>query len=62
MLKFTHSWEQRKIGSFLKESSIVGHKGSIAKKLTVKLHVGGVQKAVEVQKGSDNTQDRKSVV
>ena len=53
---FTEAWEQRKIGSFLKESSIVGHKGSIAKKLTVKLHVGGVQKAVEVQKGSDNTQ------
>lgn len=49
------SWEQRKIGDFAKESSIIGHNGLEAKKLTVKLHCKGVEESADSQLGSCNT-------
>ena len=52
---FCHSWEQRKVGDFAKESNILGHTGAEAKKLTVKLHCKGVEKSTEAQLGSCNT-------
>ena len=53
---FDGNWEQRKCGSFATESCEKGHTGSIAKKLTVKLHANGVCEAGEITQGSDNTQ------
>lgn len=53
--EFTDAWEQRKIGDFAKESSILGHNGSEAKKLTVKLHCKGVEESADYQLGSCNT-------
>ena len=53
---FTETWEQRKVGDFSKESVVKGHTGATAKKLTVKLHNFGVQRAEEKNMGSDNTQ------
>ncbi|MDD6446680.1 MAG: restriction endonuclease subunit S [Ruminococcus sp.] len=50
------TWEQRKCGSFAKESSEKGHTGADAKKLKVKLHTNGVYEADEKTQGSDNTQ------
>lgn len=50
------AWEQRKVGDFSKESVVKGHTGATAKKLTVKLHNFGVQRAEEKNMGSDNTQ------
>ena len=50
------AWEQRKVGDFSKESIVKGHTGATAKKLTVKLHNFGVQRAEEKNMGSDNTQ------
>ena len=55
-LGFTDTWEQRKVGDFSKESIVKGHTGATAKKLTVKLHNFGVQRAEEKNMGSDNTQ------
>ena len=53
---FTNAWEQRECGSFATESSEKGHTGSVAKKLTVKLHTNGVYEADEKTQGSDSTQ------
>ena len=49
-------WEQRKVKEFANESSLKGHTGIEAKKLTVKLHTRGVEKADVKIQGSDNTQ------
>ncbi|WP_257266817.1 hypothetical protein [Endozoicomonas sp. ONNA2] len=41
------AWQETKIGENLKESRIKGHKGNVAKKLTVKLWGNGVQEKRE---------------
>lgn len=53
---FTYVWEQRKLKNFLTESRIVGTKGDVAQKITVKLWGKGVVKKNEVHQGSKATQ------
>jgi type I restriction enzyme S subunit len=49
-------WEERKLEEFLTESRVIGNKGDISKKITVKLWGKGVFKKEEILKGSPNTQ------
>ena len=51
---FTEPWEQRKVGDCLTESREIGHKGDIAKKITIKLWGKGVYEKKDI--GSENTQ------
>ncbi|MCB5069276.1 restriction endonuclease subunit S [Streptococcus mutans] len=53
---FTDAWEQRKVGNFLTESKILGSRGNIARKLTVKLWNKGVVPKHETYNGSSATQ------
>ena len=52
--EFTGDWEQRKVGDCLTESREIGHKGDIAKKITIKLWGKGVYEKKDI--GSENTQ------
>jgi len=49
-------WEERRTGDFLSESRLLGSKGNVAKKLTVKLWGNGVFGKNESIQGSINTQ------
>ncbi|WP_341960033.1 restriction endonuclease subunit S [Planococcus maritimus] len=49
-------WEEKKIGNFLSESRIMGSKGDVANKLTVKLWGKGIVAKREAIQGSVNTQ------
>ncbi|EIJ34488.1 restriction endonuclease subunit S [Thiothrix nivea] len=49
-------WEEKKLGEFLTESRVLGNKGDVAKKITVKLWGKGVYEKNEVIEGSINTQ------
>lgn len=49
-------WSQGKISQFLTESKVKGHKGNVARKLTVKLWGKGVFEKQETFEGSENTQ------
>ncbi|MBY4970878.1 restriction endonuclease subunit S [Streptococcus suis] len=53
---FTDAWKQRKLGEFMKESKILGSKGDIARKLTVRLWGRGVVSKKEIYSGSSATQ------
>lgn len=52
----TGEWRERKLEELLTESRIVGSKGDVARKITVKLWGKGVFEKEEVLKGSNNTQ------
>ncbi|HEM6304276.1 TPA: restriction endonuclease subunit S [Streptococcus suis] len=54
--EFTDAWKQRKLGEFMKESKILGSKGDIARKLTVRLWGRGVVSKKEIYSGSSATQ------
>ncbi|HEM3163796.1 TPA: restriction endonuclease subunit S [Streptococcus suis] len=54
--EFTDTWKQRKLGEFMKESKILGSKGDIARKLTVRLWGRGVVSKKEIYSGSSATQ------
>ncbi|HFI2439094.1 TPA: restriction endonuclease subunit S, partial [Streptococcus suis] len=54
--EFTDAWKQRKLGEVLKESKILGSKGDIARKLTVRLWGRGVVSKKEIYSGSSATQ------
>ena len=49
-------WEKKKLGEFLEESRVLGNKGDIARKITVKLWGKGVYEKNETIEGSINTQ------
>ncbi|MGV2999301.1 restriction endonuclease subunit S [Streptococcus suis] len=53
---FTDAWKQRKLGDFLEESKILGSKGDVARKLTVRLWGKGVVSKKEIYRGSSATQ------
>ncbi|CCI84744.1 restriction modification system DNA specificity domain containing protein [Lactobacillus pasteurii DSM 23907 = CRBIP 24.76] len=52
---FTDPWEQRKVGYYLKKSTVSGSNGTVAKKLTVKLWGKGVVQKETITQGSSNT-------
>lgn len=49
-------WGERRLEEFLTESRVIGRKGDVAKKITVKLWGKGVFQKEEALKGSANTQ------
>lgn len=49
-------WKPKRLGDFLSESRLLGSKGDVAKKITVKLWGRGVVAKVEAIQGSANTQ------
>jgi type I restriction enzyme S subunit len=50
------NWQEKIIGDFLVESRVPGHKGNVARKITVKLWGNGVFEKNETTQGSINTQ------